>query len=164
MKLLTKVFDSIHRLLVVFAKLLMVLMTVLISAQVFSRYVLDVSIMWSEEVALVMMVWFGFISLAVGVKKKLHISIQIFTDFLPDKLKRVILKFNALVVLIFGIVMMIYGVRLVNYTMTSTLPATGFPSAVLYTIVPITGILVTYDAFMDLFGFKNTDDIEIKTM
>ncbi|QZY54673.1 TRAP transporter small permease [Crassaminicella profunda] len=154
MNMIKTVFDYIHYILANFAKVLIILMTVLISIQVFCRYVLGFSIVWSEEIALLMMVWFGFISLAIGVQKKLHISIEFFMRFFPSKWEKVIIKFGDSVVLFFGIIMFIYGIKLVKYGMLSTLPATGLPNGGLYGVLIVSALLIIYDSFSNLLGLK----------
>ncbi|PKM49660.1 MAG: TRAP transporter small permease [Firmicutes bacterium HGW-Firmicutes-7] len=160
MNVFRKVVDQFHELMVSFGKLLLILMTVLTCIQVFCRYVLDFSIRWSEEVPLIMMVWFGFISLAIGVKKKLHISIEVFFNIFPDYIKKWLLKFVDLSIMTFGIIMVVYGWKLAAITMQSTMPATKMPTGYLYGIVPLSGILVTYDSFMNLLGLNKSDEKE----
>ncbi|PKM93971.1 MAG: TRAP transporter small permease [Firmicutes bacterium HGW-Firmicutes-1] len=157
MNVVRKVVDRFHELMVGFAKLLLVLITALTCIQVFCRYILDFSIRWSEEVPLIMMVWFGFISLAIGVKKKLHISIEVFSRLFPENIQKWIGKFVDLSIMIFGIIMIIYGWKLAAITMNSTMPATKMPTGYLYGIVPLSGILVTYDSFINLLGLNQSD-------
>lgn len=157
MTALKKAVNWLHLFFVTIAKIMLVFMTLLISVQVFCRYVLDFSIMWSEEVALLLMVWFGFISLAIGVSKKLHISIELFTNNLPEVVQKIVFKFCDVAILFFGVVMVIYGNKLMQTTMSSTLPATGLPSGITYAVIPIAGILVVYHSLMDLLGFDQFD-------
>ena len=55
------------------AKVLLAAMVILTSTNVFMRYVMNSGIGWSEEISLVIVVWFTFISMALGVKQRLHI-------------------------------------------------------------------------------------------
>lgn len=153
-----KVVDQLHKVMIVIGQTLLVLITVLTCVQVFSRYVLNFSLRWSEEVPLIMMVWFGFISLALGVKKKLHISIEVFFTFFPEPAQKVILKFVDLCILIFGIIMVIYGFKLSVVMMGSTMPATKMPTGYLYAVVPISGLFVAFDSLMSLLGFIDNEE------
>ena len=72
----TFVFDCIYRLLLEFSKLVLLVIVVVVSVQVFCRFFKH-SIMWSEEVALLLMVWTAFIAMAIGVEKDLQSSITI---------------------------------------------------------------------------------------
>ena len=53
----------------------LILMTVIMGIQVFSRYVLGASLSWSEEVTRYLFVWAGFISVSYCTKKCISIKI-----------------------------------------------------------------------------------------
>ena len=57
------------------AMIFLVTMIVIVSTTVFTRYVFNFTLRWSDEVALLMMIWFGFIGMALGVKENIHLSI-----------------------------------------------------------------------------------------
>lgn len=154
MDVLHKIVDRFNTLMILVGKLLLIAMTVLTCIQVFFRYVLNSSIRWSEEVPLIMMVWFGFISLAIGVKKKLHISIELLFGKMPPKVQFVMLKFVDLSIFAFGVIMIYYGGKLASITMSSTMPATKMPTGYLYGIVPLSGILVAYYSLISLLGLE----------
>ena len=84
---------------------LLVLMTIVVAWVVFSRYVLGNRPAWGEEGALLCMVWFGFISMAIGVRDNLHISIDVFDRILPDSFKNATDWIKRALVLAFAIFM-----------------------------------------------------------
>lgn len=147
-----KFFDAIFVIAIILAQTLLVLMTILIGTNVFMRYVLNSGIHWAEEISLVMAVTFVFISMALGVRKKLHISLHLWRRPKP-KLDFVLEKLADLVVLFIGVVMFIYGRILIQFTMRSIMPATELPSALLYMVVPLAAVLMVYEAITDLIGF-----------
>jgi TRAP-type C4-dicarboxylate transport system permease small subunit len=93
---------------------------------------------------------FGFISIAIGVQKGLHLNISLFYDRFPPYIQKICDKIVDFTVMGVGFVMVIYGVRLISSTMHAPMPATGLPAATLYCIVPLTGLLVFYYSFSDL--------------
>lgn len=157
MKLIDQIFHGFHLFMVSAAKVMLLAMVIITGIQVFSRYVLGFSIRWSEEVPLILMVWFGFISMSIGVKKKLHISIELFFKMFPEPVQKVVYKVVDLLMMGFGLVMTYYGFNLARLTMGSTMPATKLPSGVLYGIIAVAGIMITYDTLMDLVGYKKLD-------
>lgn len=158
MKFIKNLFNGIHLCMVWFAILQLLSMTILISIQVFCRELLNFSISWVEEVALLLMIWFSFIALAIGVKEKLHISIELFTMKLPENiLKNVIFRITYVATIFFGIVMVVYGFKLVENGTTSTLAATGLPTSVEYVFLPIVGVLIVYDSLMNLLQIDKSD-------
>lgn len=152
--------DRIQDCMIYIAMSLLVAMTVLTCVQVFFRYFIGKSIKWSEEVPLILMVWFGFISIAMGVKKRLHISIQLFFNMLPKKMQAILLKLIDLIILIFGVFMLIYGYKLTVSTMGSTLPVTKLPGGIIYAVVPVTSVMIIYDSLMFLLGIQGEEDSE----
>jgi len=157
LKFITAVFRFIHLTLVAFAKILLLAMVVLIFSNVFMRYVLNSGIPWSEEVSIVIVVWFTFISLALGVKHRLHISLCLLPDRISPRTDFVLAKITDLATLFLGYVMVRYGWILVQFTSRSILPATEFPASVMYFPLVLSGILVTYEGFMNLLGLDKGD-------
>jgi TRAP-type transport system small permease protein len=154
--------DAVYRLLLEYAKIVLLIIILIVSAQVISRKFLGTSIRWSEEVALFLMVWMAFIAMAIGVERHLHIAIEMFARLLPEKIQKIIQKINDIVTFWFGAILLIYGCRLVAITMTSTLPATQWPSGLMYLMMPVSGIFIMYFSFLSLFGLEKYRHIDIE--
>lgn len=155
MKYVDAFFNIILDICLFIAKVLLVAMTLLIFVSVFYRYVLNRGIKWSDEVSMLMMVYFGFISIAYGVKKHLHLSVELFYNMFPKKLQAICSKVTTAIVALLGIVMAVYGVKLIQSTMNNVMTATRWPSATLYMVVPVTGVLIAYFAFADTIGYQS---------
>jgi len=147
-------FDVVYRILLEYSKIVLLVIVAIVSAQVFSRKFFGSSIRWSEEVALVLMIWMAFISMAVGVERHLHIAIEMFANRLPAKARLVVEKINDTATFLFGIVLMVYGSRLVSSTMSSTLPATQWPAGIEYLMMPVGGFFIMYFSFLSLFNLE----------
>ncbi len=153
-----RIINLIHVVLVDLAQVFMVAMVVIVAANVFLRYVFNSGIFWSEEVALVLFVWFVFISLGLGVKQKLNITINLLNkDKIPRWLNTSLDIFTELLVIFVGGVFLIYGGRLVGFTMSSILPATKWPAAMLYILVPFSGVTMILEALLHLAGWDTYD-------
>lgn len=153
-KILDKInhfFYLIFRVLEIYSMLVLVAVVVIVSAQVISRKFLRYSIRWSEEVALLLMVWTAFISFAIGVAKNLHISLSMFYNRLPGPAKKASDWLSFAVTIFVGIVMMVNGGRLFLATMSSTLPTTKWPSCTLYMMIPVGGFFTVYCAVLRQF-------------
>ena len=151
---MTFVFDCIYRVLLEFSKLVILVIVTIVSCEVFGRLVLHKSIMWSEEVALLLMVWTAFIAMAIGVEKGLHISISLFFNRFPKIVQTIIEKINTLATIFFGGILVVYGIKLASMTMGSTLPATQWPAGTAYCMMPVGGVFIIYFALLDLFGAR----------
>ena len=76
-QVILKLVNGIHLLLMELAKLFIIAMILIIFANVVLRYAFNSGIIWSEEVALLLAVWFIFISMGLGIKQKLNIVINL---------------------------------------------------------------------------------------
>lgn len=123
----------------------------LICASVFSRKFLHYSIVWSEEVVLLLMVWVAFIATALGVAKNKHIRITLLYDKLPKPAQKVSQWLEYAATIFVGAMMLNYGSILVKFTLRSTLPTTKWPSFLLYLMIPVCGFYMIYCTVLHMF-------------
>jgi len=81
------------------AGMLLIAMTAIVLVQIVFRYVLNDSLIWTEEVSKTMMVWGAFLVAPWAYRNSANVSIQMFTDELPALLRRLLhLALNLLVI------------------------------------------------------------------
>lgn len=139
----------------------LVIMLMIVSYQVGSRLLISSTPRWSEEVTVVLMVWFGFLGISIGVKEKFHIAISYFVDKLPEKIRNIILLINETFIVAFGFGLTWFGSKLIYETRRSTLPATKWPAYTPYLILPLVGILIIMHSIINLIDLKK--DVSNKT-
>jgi len=152
---ISQIMNGIHLGSIYFAMVLLVGMAIVIIINVFMRYVLNTGLRWGEEVAKLLMVWFTFIAMAVGVKQGLHISLHLLPKNLPEKLEKSLTFLKDIITLIIAGVFFIYGIKLVQFTSRSIMPATEWPSSILYLILPIAAVLIASEALMDILNIED---------
>ncbi len=145
-----KLFAGIQKGLELLSMGMLLAMVVIICYQVVMRFVFNDSPSWTEEVAILLMIWFGILSIPIGVKLHLHIGIEYLFNQFPLTGQYVISRLIYLLIAGFGLVMIVYGFELVQFMTMSTLPATKLPSAVEYAVIPVSGVLLIYNA-LELF-------------
>lgn len=156
---LFRLFDLLYRAAVILAEVMLVAMAIIIGITVFMRYVLNTGLKWGEEISLVLVIWFSFIAMAIGVRKNLHISIHLFRN--PGRVIETILtKLQALVVVFVGFVMLWYGNIIIQFMARSILPATELPSSVMYAVLPLSAVLIMYEGITDLVGYDTDRETE----
>jgi TRAP-type C4-dicarboxylate transport system permease small subunit len=137
MNLLTRITNGLTRL----AAIGLVSMAAIVIWQVFGRFVLDSSPSWTEQAALVLMIWYVMFASAAGVHEGFHIRIALLEERLGPRasgLRRV----TALIVLGLGLVLLVYGAALVWHVRGNAMPALGISRAVAYIPMPIAGLLM----------------------
>ncbi len=51
--------------------------------QFFTRYVLNDSVAWTEEIARYLLIWVTFVGAAVAMRRRVHIAVEVFQNTLP---------------------------------------------------------------------------------
>ena len=98
-----KLLDKLNKLEEGFVMVCFAVMGIVLALQIFMRYVLNSPLIWSEELARYVFVWATFIGAGYGVRKKIHISVELFYGLMPRKLKLAVTIFtNTLCVLAFA--------------------------------------------------------------
>ncbi|MQA83564.1 MAG: TRAP transporter small permease subunit [Streptosporangiales bacterium] len=122
--------------------------------QIASRELRSVTPTWSEESSRILLIWIGFLGIALGVRERAHISITILVSRLPKWAQAAVQMFVYAVVFLFGLYLVIQGAQFTAHTRVATLPATGLPRSVLYVIMPIAGAMVCIYTVLQVLGVR----------
>ena len=120
----------------------LVLMTAIVGWQVFGRYVLNSSPSWSEQAALMLMIWYVSLASAAGVREGFHIRIVALENAVAPRTRRTLQIVSDLIVGACGVAMLIWGSELVARTWSHTIPSLGLPRGFAYLGLPIAGLLI----------------------
>lgn len=107
----------------------LVLMTVIVFAQVFVRYILNTSLHWAEPSAVLIMGWFIFLGAAVGIREGSHLSFDVALHYAPGWMKSVFHTISDIAIGAFGIGMVWYGWQLAAKAASNTIPGLGVSRA-----------------------------------
>jgi len=70
-------------------------MVAIVSAQVLLRYALNSSIGWADELSRFTFVWSMFLAIPLGIRRGVHIGMEILTSRLPGRLQDVLARLMA---------------------------------------------------------------------
>lgn len=132
---------------------LIVIMTLVVCFTVFTRYFLSYTPSWGEEAALFCMVWFGFLSTALGVRDDGHIGVTVLDPLFSSRALWFLDFFKWGCVFAFGCFMVKEGVTLTEIGRYNTFPGLHISSAWLYLVVPAAGsaiMVYCLEKFVDL--------------
>jgi TRAP-type C4-dicarboxylate transport system permease small subunit len=125
-------------------------MSVIVAVQVFSRYVLNHSLFWSEELARYLLVWLTFLGASVAYYRSVHPGIDVIYARLPSPVRRVTaVMVHLLSMLLFGI-MVVFGIKFAYFIRQQISPALNLPKWLVFTIIPISGSVLLLHGLMFL--------------
>ncbi len=151
MERLKKVLDSVFTWVLKLAMVLLVTMVILVFLNVVLRYGFNSGIHWSEEISLVIVIWFTFIAMALGVKERLHINVDILPKKLPKGFFRALDCIRDVLIVSIGGIMIYFGWKLTLNGAKSFLPATNIPNSINYVVLPIAGVFIVLYAIVHLY-------------
>ena len=120
----------------------LVLMTALIAWQVWGRYVMNDTPTVTEVSSVIVMGWFILLGAAVGLREGNHLSFDVLLYLLPERVNRVLHSVSDIVVLIFSLGMVVYGVQLAARTWQNTVPLLGISGGIEYFALIAGGVLM----------------------
>jgi len=127
-------------------------MLAVMAAQVFLRYVFNVSLSWSEELTLTLFCWTVMLMGALGVKQGLHVRMSVFIERLRGRARVRAERLIHLATAGLGGFLGVSAWRYVAETRGTTSAAIGYPIGVLYASALVCGVLIALFALEALLA------------
>lgn len=123
---------------------LMSLMTIIIFVQVFMRYVMKNSLVWSEELARYLFIWLIYMGISYGAKEMKHIKIDAALGLFPKKVRPIVVIIGDILFLGFALFIVYTGFTVVQkqIRLGQTSPAMHMPMWIIYA-APVLGFALT---------------------
>ena len=120
-------------------------MTALVFANVFSRYVLHLSLSFSEEITTNLFVLLSMMGTAIAARRRAHLGLSILTDAVSPKVRRALLIFGFGLSTVFSFAVFFYGVKMVQseYILAQVTPSMQWPEWIYGCFVPFGAIFMT---------------------
>lgn len=151
MKALHKIRKGIDMVLSSVCVLLFALMVVVGTYQIVSRYFFNSPSTISEELVTYSFTWMALLASAYVFGKRDHMRMGFLADKLtgtPRKILEIVIE--CLVMLLAGSVMVYGGYNIMQLTMTQVTASLGIPMGVVYTVVPLSGILIVFYSILNI--------------
>ncbi|MGM0876801.1 MAG: TRAP transporter small permease [Bacillota bacterium] len=142
MSMIMNAIDKFNKLLGVVLALLLMVMSAVIFYQVFSRFILNDSLRWSEELARYIMVWSVFIGSALAIRKLELISVDAIKELMSHKAKTILNVIVYLICIVFLAVLVNFGFEMVSNVTKQTSPAMNISMAWAYSAIPVGSIFM----------------------
>ncbi len=154
----------VHNVLTAFCATLLLLMVVFTVYTVVMRYWFENPPVWGDLLTVLSNIWLVFLALALTVRDRDHIALDLIYTKLPVKLAFIVQQFWTVVIFVVGLVIVWYGLQVVS-TMGGkywemwhfawedggfVFKPNYMPKKYAMTILPVAGVLVSIAALMAL--------------
>ena len=119
---------------------------------VWSRYVMQATFRWYDEVARLCFIWIIFLGAAVAVRRGLHFRVHLLVDRLGPAAQRLANTVATLSVIVFGAVLVAGGIRIAPIAHRQVTDALELSQLWFFAALPVGGALMILFALGHLYG------------
>ena len=130
------------RLLELIAGLLIAAITVLVTVQVFARYVLNNTPPWSEELCRYLFIWVSFLGACVATRRAAHLGVDSLVTRLPAGVREVLRHAVTALIVAFAGLLVWQGVALVPAMASQRSPSMGISLQYVFAAIPIAAAII----------------------
>jgi len=141
MKSLFKILDNLDGYVAVFALCTTI---ILLSLQVFFRYVLNASLTWSEEISRFTYVWFVYLGVSIATRSKEHVRVLVHLKYFFPAFYRKILVFADGIWLCYSVLLLWESIKFIKsmFRFQYLSPVLSVSMVWVYMIIPLVFILM----------------------
>lgn len=147
----------------VFLVLTMAAMVGLIFVQVFNRYVINVSLSWTEELARYIHIWQVWVGASYAVRRKAHLKVEMFKNIFPVTVRKWVDVVAIFLWFILAVFLAYQGTELVVtvFDRGQLSPAMRLPMWLPYLAIPVGGTLMTVRLIQQLVWIFRKNQYEL---
>ena len=145
-----------------FVAVFMAGMVISILMAIISRFIIEIPIPWTEELSRYLMVWTAFLAGSLGLKSGAHVGIRFVVERVPRPVAKWIALLTNIVLLIFFIVVIFEGFKMVTLVAGQKSPVLRISMAWIYASLPVGSVLFTTFVLQSLSG--NLCELRKKTV
>ena len=132
--------------------LMLVIMVVITFTQVIMRFIFNAPFSWSEEITLILLVWFGYLCMPIDIFSDSHAALYFLYNKLPSAVKKAAdLIRHGLLIWLF-VEMMIYGMTITKLNLPKLQPATRISQGWLFAPLVVGGGLMLIYSILNLIS------------
>nr|WP_010133363.1 TRAP transporter small permease [Microbulbifer agarilyticus] len=129
------------------------LMVLDVTWQILTRFLPMQPSSYTEEIARYLLVWIGLLGAAYAYRKQSHLGIDLLSNALHGRPKRLLQLFVVSVCLVFASMVMVYGgakLVLLTFELEQRSAALNLPMGYVYSVLPLSGLLISVFALDQL--------------
>ncbi|MBR9896225.1 MAG: TRAP transporter small permease [Alteromonadaceae bacterium TMED7] len=131
--------------------------------QVVSRYILKDPASATEELSRFILIWIGILGAAYAYRQHAHLGFNLIVERQSRKVKRLLLTFVEVIVIIFCALVMLYGgseLVLLTLELEQISAALGVKMGFIYSVLPLSGGLIIAYALINITTLWRNDNKE----
>ena len=142
---------------------LFAVMVVVGTYQIVTRFIFNSPSTVSEELLTYTFAWMAIFSSAYVFGKRDHMRMTFIVDKLPKAQRKILEIAIEILIIAFAVVVLVYGgFTIMGLTMTQKTASLGVMMGVIYSVVPICGILIAIYGVLNVIdlcaGYENTEE------
>jgi TRAP-type C4-dicarboxylate transport system permease small subunit len=126
--------------------------------QVFFRYVVGSSLVWSEELSKIIFFYLIYLGASIAVRSRAFASVDYLYQYFPKRMKRCVDIFVWILIVVFLLVIIVLGAQITLKTVSQITPALEIPQAVVYFAVPFGSLIMMLAALSFLTKIFTQDN------
>ncbi|WP_171181353.1 TRAP transporter small permease [Ruegeria sp. HKCCD8929] len=129
----------------------------IVGLQFFTRYVLNDSLGWTEEVARMFLIVLTYVGAVVCAQRDSHIKVDLILDMLPVRIKAVLVRSFDLIAAVFFLFLSWTAVRFANVT-SLKMSSVPIPKSILFWICAVALLLMALHYLLHAIAKKDDHD------
>lgn len=127
----------------------MISLLLILSWQVFSRYVLNNPSTVTEELSRLLLVVMGALGASFTFLEKKHLSLDLIANNASPKFRKFLTEFSGITVMLLGLIFIVGGSMMIfeKWSLGQTSAVLGYRLVYLYFLVPFCGIIILLSPF-----------------
>jgi TRAP-type C4-dicarboxylate transport system permease small subunit len=154
-----KIMDSVNKVLKIILFILLFTSMLSMALQVIFRFILNMPLSWSGELSRYLMIWMTFIGASLAVRHHRLIKLEVLLLKLSSRAKWLIGVFAGIISILFYIILMVYGISIIQTVGGQQTPALEISMAIPYSAIPVGAFLLICNTIASLLD-GNKGEIE----
>lgn len=145
-----KIGGRINKVVEVAGVAVLILMIIATSLQVITRYVLNASLTWSDELARYCFIWCSMLGATVACKRGSHATIDVFVSKFKGKAKKIHKVIVYLILIYIAAILSVKGIQVVMLVQLQRSTAMHIPMSIVYAALPVNTIIIAIQFLLNL--------------
>ncbi|HHV64316.1 MAG TPA: TRAP transporter small permease [Peptococcaceae bacterium] len=120
--------------------------------QVFTRYVLNSSLSWTEELARYTFIWANLLGASYCIRTNSHARVTVIFDALPSRIQRIFILGTQALIMVVAVVMIVQGLKIAEMTHNQLSAAMGLNVSLVYLAIPVSGIFIIFYTIINVIN------------